>query len=237
MKIGVPQPLGAVQSLLMEIVTHAAARTSPTQVTDDVDTFPERSSPTAAGLGGYHVPISVPPLGQQTSSIPPHATAPFEGREPVHTLPAGPERIVSVVSPKGGCGKTTVALNLALSLARQARRVVLLDTDVNGDMLSAIDARAGAKFGFSDLLAGEDSVREALLPTVFPASSCCRRSAPHCRIAFRPAQRLPELPGEWLFDTSIPRHRAFLDALHKGVPLRHVNENAPPVAQPQPLLV
>lgn len=37
-----------------------------------------------------------------------------------------------------------------------------------------------------------------------------------------------DLPGEWLFENTIPRHRAFLDATQLGVPLRHLDEQAPP---------
>ena len=38
-----------------------------------------------------------------------------------------PPFVVAVASPKGGCGKTTISLNLAQSLARQGLRVVLVD--------------------------------------------------------------------------------------------------------------
>lgn len=49
-------------------------------------------------------------------------------------------RVISVVSPKGGSGKTTVAANLAIGLARRApKKVVLLDFDVQfGDCASAL---------------------------------------------------------------------------------------------------
>ena len=40
-------------------------------------------------------------------------------------------RAVAFVSPKGGAGKTTAALLLALGLAEQGRRVTLIDSDPN----------------------------------------------------------------------------------------------------------
>ena len=45
---------------------------------------------------------------------------------------SGIDRIVAVGSGKGGVGKSTVASNLAVALARQGRRVGLLDADIYG---------------------------------------------------------------------------------------------------------
>ncbi|WP_395672559.1 division plane positioning ATPase MipZ [Phenylobacterium sp.] len=42
---------------------------------------------------------------------------------------------IAFVSPKGGCGKTTAALLLALGLADRGRRVALIDTDPNKPLL------------------------------------------------------------------------------------------------------
>ncbi|HKE83562.1 MAG TPA: Mrp/NBP35 family ATP-binding protein [Vicinamibacterales bacterium] len=56
------------------------------------------------------------------------ASAPESNKPPV----AGVRNIIAVGAGKGGVGKTTVAVNLALSLARCGSRVGLLDGDVYG---------------------------------------------------------------------------------------------------------
>ncbi|MBA2454082.1 MAG: P-loop NTPase [Chloroflexia bacterium] len=58
--------------------------------------------------------------------------------EPRQTPPPGPlrlpnaRRVLAIASGKGGVGKSTVAVNLALALAARGHRVGLLDADVHG---------------------------------------------------------------------------------------------------------
>lgn len=51
--------------------------------------------------------------------------------QPKYPIP-GVSRLIAIGSGKGGVGKTTVSVNLAISLARLGRRVALLDADVYG---------------------------------------------------------------------------------------------------------
>ena len=54
----------------------------------------------------------------------------MNAREPVKHNPNQP-RTIAITGGKGGVGKTSVALNLALTLARQDNRVLLLDGDTD----------------------------------------------------------------------------------------------------------
>ncbi len=46
--------------------------------------------------------------------------------------PSGVDRILAIASGKGGVGKSTVSSNLAVALAKEGRRVGLLDADIYG---------------------------------------------------------------------------------------------------------
>ena len=73
-----------------------------------------------------HGPAAKPP--PPTLKIGQHPTPQQGGPQRV----AGVDRILAVGSGKGGVGKSTVASNLAVALARQGRRVGLLDADIYG---------------------------------------------------------------------------------------------------------
>jgi ATP-binding protein involved in chromosome partitioning len=63
-----------------------------------------------------------------------HGAAPHAGAKAPLLLPEV-KAIVAVASGKGGVGKSTVAVNLAVSLAKQGHRTGLLDADIYGPSL------------------------------------------------------------------------------------------------------
>lgn len=72
-----------------------------------------------------------------------------------------PPKLVVVAGGKGGVGTTTVALNLAVALAREGRRTVLVDADFAGPDCAAL-CRIDERYGAADVLAGRRTVHEVL---------------------------------------------------------------------------
>jgi ATP-binding protein involved in chromosome partitioning len=67
-----------------------------------------------------------------------------EGRANPFASGAGPTRVVGVSSGKGGVGKSTVTVNLAVALAGSGHSVGLLDADVYGFSVPAMMGLPGA---------------------------------------------------------------------------------------------
>ena len=92
----------------------------------------------AAGHAGHSHEPPVPPgtvrmrRNTQVSSQAKAQAPPPEARPPAGLKPAHVSHVIAVASGKGGVGKSTVAVNLAVALAMLGRRTGLLDADVYG---------------------------------------------------------------------------------------------------------
>ena len=84
---------------------------------------------------------------------------------PVTADPTAPGRVVTVVSPKGGVGKTTVATNLAVGLAAAApQSTVVVDLDVQfGDVATALGLQP--EYTLPDAVAARASEDSMVLKT------------------------------------------------------------------------
>jgi chromosome partitioning protein len=75
--------------------------------------------------------------------------------------------VVAIASQKGGVGKTTVAVNLAVQLQEQKLEVVLVDMDAQGSATYALGLVPGENPGFDRWLDGEDVLRsDASVPLI-----------------------------------------------------------------------
>jgi len=75
----------------------------------------------------------------------------------------GGARVVAVTSGKGGVGKTSLAVNLAISMVREGQKVILIDTDLglaNVDVVMGISPR----HNLADVVSGRRGVTEVLTP-------------------------------------------------------------------------
>lgn len=86
-----------------------------------------------------------------------------------------PVRVIAVTGGKGGVGKTSVSVNLAVALAELGQKVMVLDADLG---LANVDVMLGLKptHNLSHVFSGECSLEEVLLDgplgiKIVPASS------------------------------------------------------------------
>lgn len=78
-------------------------------------------------------------------------------------------RIIALANQKGGVGKTTTAINLGTALAAIGERVLIVDLDPQGNASTGLGIdRRNRDCSTYDVLIGEASLREAIVPTAVP---------------------------------------------------------------------
>lgn len=76
--------------------------------------------------------------------------------------------IVAIANQKGGCGKTTTAINLAAALGRRGKRVLLVDMDPQGHASLGLGQRSEERPGLYEVFLREVTIGEVIVADAAP---------------------------------------------------------------------
>ena len=86
-------------------------------------------------------------------------------------------RIIALVNQKGGVGKTTTAVNLGAALAVAGKRVLVIDTDPQGNATTGLGInKANLTRDIYHVLLHEVPLEQVVTPTDVPELSICARN-------------------------------------------------------------
>jgi chromosome partitioning protein len=75
------------------------------------------------------------------------------------------ERVICIANQKGGVGKTTTAVNLALGLANSGAPTLLIDTDPQANTTAAVLGRQQPELTIYDLFARDYDIQDVIMRT------------------------------------------------------------------------